>query len=258
MAREQSKSRWGWRPWLMAAGGAVLFVSTAMAGYKVREFALTDPQFTLEREDTGALTIEGLRYASRARVMRVFEGDYGRSVFAVSLAERRRRLMGIDWVAEASVSRLWPNRVVVRITERKPLAFVNLPLATGLTRVLLIDGNGQLLEPPPQSRFSFPVLSGITEAQSDSERRMRVHAMTKLLEALGPAGKEISEVNAADAENLRIVTQIENHPVELLMGDGNYARRYQGFLAHYPEIRKRSEATMTFDLRLDDRITAKD
>ena len=36
------------------------------------------------------------------------------------LAERRRRLLAIDWVEDASVSRLWPNRVLVRITERKP------------------------------------------------------------------------------------------------------------------------------------------
>jgi hypothetical protein len=44
----------------------------------------------------------------------------------------------------------------------------------------------------------------------------------------------------------------------LILGDGNYARRYQNFLSHYPEIRKRSAEVKTFDLRLDDRITAKD
>ena len=47
------------------------------------------------------------------------------------------------------------------------MAFVNLPLATGLTRVLLIDSDGVLLEPPPQARFSFPVLGGITEATTN-------------------------------------------------------------------------------------------
>ncbi len=257
MAREQPKTRWGWRPWLMAAAGAALFVSTAAAAYKVRAFALTDPRFILRRDDPAALTVDGLHYASRARVMRVFEADFGHSVFAISLAERRRRLSAIDWVEEASVSRIWPNRLVARITERNPVAFVNLPLATGATRVLLIDPNGLLLEPPPRSRFSFPVLSGITETQTDAERRARVQAMIALLDDLGAAAKEISEVNAADVENLRVVTQVEGRPVELLMGGGNYSRRYQSFLAHYPEIRKRSETTVTFDLRLDDRITAR-
>lgn len=257
MAREQAKSRPRWRLWLMAVGGVVVFVSTAFAAYTVRSFTLTDPQFTLSREDRGALVVEGLRYASRGRVLRVFDVDFGRSVFALSPAERRRRLMAIDWVEDASVSRLWPNRIVVRITERKPVAFVNLPLAIGSTRVLLVDANGVLLEPPPQSRFSFPVLSGITEMEPEAHRRTRVRAMLALLEELGPMAKDISEVNAADLDNLRVVAQMDGRAVELLLGDGNYARRFQAFLAHYPEMRKRSETTAIFDLRLDDRITAR-
>lgn len=258
MGREKRESRWNWRPWLMAAAGAALFVSTGAAALEVRDFALHDPRFRLDPEKPGVLTVAGLQYASRARVMRVFEADFGRSVFAVSLSERRRRLMAIDWIEEASVSRVWPDRLAVRITERKPVAFVNLAVAEGLTRVLLIDANGLFLEPPPQSRFSFPVLSGISEAQSEAERRMRVKGMLKLAGELGPAAKEISEINAADPENLRIVTQVEGRPVELMMGDSNYGRRYNAFLAHYQEIRKRSETTVTFDLRLDDRITARD
>ena len=43
-----------------------------------------------------------------------------------------------------------------------------------------------------------------------------------------------------------------------MVGEGNYAARYQNFLKHYPEIAKRSPQARTFDLRLDDRITVKD
>jgi cell division protein FtsQ len=257
MAREQAKSGRGWRRWLIAAGGVALFASTAAAAWQVRRFVLTDAQFRLPLENREALQVEGLRYASLARVLRVFEVDLGRSVFAVPLEERRRRLTAIDWVEEATVSRIWPNRLVVRIAERKPAAFVNLPLATGTTKVLLIDEAGVLLEQPPRARFTFPVLSGITESQSEYERQRRVRAMVRLLNELGPAARDVSEVNAADLENLRITTPVEGRAVELQMGDGNYGRRFQGFMEHYPEIRKRSETTASFDLRLDDRITAR-
>src|SRR5512133_2025323 len=111
MAREQPKAGRGWRRWLMAAGTVVLCASTAVAGWRVRQFAMTDPQFRLPLEAREALQVEGVRYASRARVLRVFDIDFGRSVFSVSLEERRRRLMAIDWVEEASVSRIWPNRL---------------------------------------------------------------------------------------------------------------------------------------------------
>ena len=62
----------------------------------------------------------GLTYASRSKVQRVFAGDFEHSIFSVPLAERRRRLLAIDWVEDASVSRVWPDRLVVRIRERKP------------------------------------------------------------------------------------------------------------------------------------------
>jgi len=55
-----------------------------------------------------------------------------------------------------------------------------------------------------------------------------------------------------------VVAQVEGRPLELQLGDGSYARRLQNFLLHYPEIRKHTANVKTFDLRLDDRITAKE
>jgi hypothetical protein len=46
--------------------------------------------------------------------------------------------------------------------------------------------------------------------------------------------------------------------VTLLLGDGNYARRFQNFLNHYPEIRQGSPHAKVFDLRLDGRFTVKE
>jgi hypothetical protein len=78
------------------------------------------------------------------------------------------------------------------------------------------------------------------------------------MDDLGPAGQNISEINAAAPDDLTVVAQVEGRPLELKLGDGNYARRLQNFLLHYPEIRKHAVNVTTFDLRLDDRITAKE
>ncbi len=56
--------------WLGLITLCVVFVSTAMAGYKVRLFVLTDPQFILSRDHKDALTIQGMNYTSRAKVSR--------------------------------------------------------------------------------------------------------------------------------------------------------------------------------------------
>jgi cell division protein FtsQ len=253
--RETSKGGSGirWRLWLGLAVLATVGVSSAMAGYKVRQYVFTDPQFTLSRERTDALVIQGVVYASRWKVQHVFAADFGRSVFLVPLEERRRRLMAIDWVEDASVSRIWPDRLSVHIRERQPVAFVNFR-----SGVLLIDAHGVLLEPPARARFAFPVLAGLAETEAEPQRLERVQSLLQFQRDMGYLMHDISEVSVADPENLRILAQVDNRAVELMMGSENFARRYQNFIAHYPEIFKRSPEVKAFDLRLDDRITAKE
>ncbi len=255
MAREPKKQpgRINWRLTLAILAFGAVGVSTAIAGYKVSLYATSDPHFTLSHDRKDALTIDGLVYASRTKVQRVFTSDFERSIFSVPLAERRRRLLAIDWIEDASVSRVWPNRLVIRIRERKPVAFVSFR-----TGPLLIDAQGVLLEPPAQAQFSFPVLSGVREEETDVDRRSHVRAFLQVLEEMGYLAKEISEVDASDPDNIRIVSQVDRRVVTLLLGDGNYAQRFQNFLNHYPEIRKRSPDARVFDLRLDGRITVKE
>ena len=252
MAKKVSRG-FNWRLWVVVAALGGACVSTAVAGFRVRQYALTDSQFVLSRYRWDALMIEGLNYASQTKVQRVFLLDYDHSIFSVPLAERRRRLLAIDWVEEASVSRIWPDRLLVVIRERTPVAFVIFR-----SGVLLIDAQGVLLEPPAQAHFAFPVLSGVRENETEEQRREHVRALLRLEEDLGYMAKDVSEVNIADAGNIRIVAQVENRAVELMMGDGNFAQRYQNFLAHYAEIGKRSPKVKSFDLRLDGQITAKD
>ncbi|MDE3164538.1 MAG: FtsQ-type POTRA domain-containing protein [Acidobacteriota bacterium] len=256
MARESKKTpppRSQWKLVLGFAVLAVLGVSSAMAAFKVRQFVANDPQFTLSRERRDAILIAGLHYASRASVQHVFAADYGRSIYLVPLAERRRRLEAIDWIESATVSRVWPDRVVVRVRERQPVAFVNLERG-----VMMIDARGKLLELPPQAQFAFPVLRGIKDGDSDEVCAAHVATFLRVQADMGYLMKEISEVDTADPENISLIAQQDNRAVVLLMGDGGYGARYQNFVKHYPEIMKRSPDARIFDLRLDDRITVKE
>jgi cell division protein FtsQ len=258
MARSEGKGI-RWRLWLNAALACVALAVVIYTARKVRHFVTSDSRFTLASADTRAagLSMEGLVHASRTRLLATFTPDFGRSIFLVPIAERRRRLLAVDWVEDASIARIWPNRVVVRIKERKPVAFVNLPTAGGRgARVLLIDAEGVLLEQPAQSHFTFPVLTGVTEEQTETERRRRVQAMLRLLDDLGSLGKDISEVDVTATENLTIVCRVDGRALELIMGNQNFSKRMQSFLDHYPEIERHSRNVKAFDLRLDDRITA--
>jgi cell division protein FtsQ len=256
------KPKLTWRPASRLLAWSVIAAGIAWGGRSVNSFLLHDPRFELEcpagAPSCANLEIHGTVYASRARIQAVFAQDFGASVFHIPLAERRRRLLAIDWVNSASLSRVWPSRIVVNVTERAPVAFAKLPIGgSARYRFSLIDRDGVLLSLPPRVRFHLPVLSGVTEEQTEADRSARVRAMQHLLDDIGPQAKDISEINTADTLDLRLISEIDGHAVELLIGDQNYRSRYLHFLSHYEEIRRHSEQATVFDLRMDDRILAK-
>jgi cell division protein FtsQ len=254
MAREKKAANGiRWRLWFALAAAVLVAASTAVAAARARRHVLDDPAYNLSRDHKDALQIQGLVYASRSKVARVFAADYGHSIFSIGLDERRRRLLAIDWVEDASVARIWPGRLIVRLRERKPVAFVFFR-----SGVLLIDTHGVLLDPPAQAQFTFPVLGGVREEETEDQRAEHVRAMLAVQEDLGYLAKDVSEIDAADPDTIRIVAKVANRALELTLGDSNYAQRYQNFLNHYPEIEKHSPKVRSFDLRLDDRITAKE
>ncbi len=252
----EKKNRY--RFWIVVGVCIVASVSTAWAAKTVRGFLNTDARFVLRSPVPGVknegVTVTGATYTSVGSVQQVFAQDYGRSIFDISIAERRRRLLGIDWIEDASVSRIWPNRIAVHLKERTPVAFVNVPHRA----FLLIDAEGVLLSPPPRANFAFPVLSGVWMLQTEAERKTRVQAALHLLDDLGPVAKDVSEVNAALPDDLRITTEINGKAVDLWMGDTNYGSRYRNFMEHFADIRAGSPNASVFDLRIDDRITASD
>jgi hypothetical protein len=101
------------------------------------------------------------------------------------------------------------------------------------------------------------VLSGLTEEQTDDERRMRVEAMEHLLADLGPQAKDISEVNAASVQDMRVIADVDGQGLELWLGDQRFRSRYMNFIAHYPEVKGHIEHAHVFDLRMDDRISTR-
>jgi len=239
--------------------GALL---AALGLYQLDLFLASDPRFALpgsalDPEDNPAFRVEGVLHASRAEVNRVFAEDFGRSVYLIPLAERRRALLAVDWVRDASVSRRWPNRLAVRIVERTPVAFLALaPAVQGPYEMALIDSDGAILKPPARGNFTLPVLLGVAREQSRTTRRERVDLALQLLDELDFCAGQISEIDVSHPEDLKITFTIEGRIVRLLLGSHRFLPRLTNFLHHYPEISRRLPEAATFDLRLDDRITA--
>lgn len=242
------------------AASSVTLAGTFYGAQRFEQFLIRDPRFALPPpadygEESPNLFIDGVRYASRRAVIGVFTPDFSRSVYLLPLGARRAALMKLAWVREATVRRIWPNRVEVTIFERQPEAFVEIPNGA-MSRYALIDGDGVILEPPAKARFNLPVLRGLKPGDTQAMRGTRVRRMARLLRDIGPLSSSISEVDAGDLDNLKVRLTMKDQAFLLILGDSNFAARLQNFFSHYAEIHSKVPWATTLDLRLEDRITA--
>jgi len=254
--------RWGrFVFWLVA--GLFLMVGTLYAWHRTEEFLIKDGRFHLVQADEFAgqspnLIVEGIHYASTSQIRHIFAEDFGKSLYLVPIEQRRTQLLAIDWVEDATVSKIWPQTLRIQVHERTPVAFVHLrPNARdGGSGFALIDIDGYILRPRVAAKFTLPVITGISESEPLHDRRARVRRVMGMLREIGSLGGQISEINVADPNDLVVAEHAGNRVVNLMLGDENYADRLQNFLANYDQIAARRPDAITLDLRVDGVITA--
>ncbi|HWP84499.1 MAG TPA: FtsQ-type POTRA domain-containing protein [Terriglobia bacterium] len=223
----------------------IALAGLAAGGWALVRFASSDPRFQLR-----SLEWHGLQYASRPAVEAVFAADYGGNLYAVPLQQRRQALEQVAWIRSATLTRILPDRLSIRVEERRPVAFL-------WTRggVQLVDVEGVILEAPPEASWTFPVLRGVPEREPAERRKKRLARYLRLLEELqtedqgGPP--ELSEVNLADPANLTAVVADAGGAVRLHLGDERFAERYAIYRAHIAGWRQRFHEIHSIDLRYE-------
>lgn len=240
-------------------GWPALVAGLALAlGYHA---ATTSPRFALASSADIRLQFAGAAAAAhqvtRAQVLPVFAADIGRNIFFIPLAARADALPQIPWVRRAAVLRVWPDQIVVKIEERRPVAFARVG-----HRLRLVDADGFLLPRPAGGRYDFAVLTGLAgtpggpPAAADAaaaDRAPQLQRFLALRDALAAAGGlgDFSEIDLADPENI-VATLAGNDgaaPLRLSLGDQDFARRYNLYRAHIAEWRRDYPRLRAVDLR---------
>lgn len=255
----RARFRTVWKGLLLATAFSFGIVALLLGWQETQRYLLRDPQFLMAMprdlgEESPDLEIQGVKNAARAQVAAPFTSDYGRSLYLVPIRERRLQLLANPWIAEATVTRIWPNRLRVKVVERVPVAWIQEPGENRASRPALIDGEGNILHVQQAGDFKLPVLGGVTPDQTEQERKLRVHRFVKLLEDAGDLAERISEVDATDAGNLKVMQDESGRVVTLYLGDRQYKRRLEKFRVSYPEIQKRAPESSVFDLRIEGSI----
>jgi cell division protein FtsQ len=217
----------------------------------IYRFGTHSARFRVESSDD--INIHGLHNVARSQVMDVLGGDLGRNVFFIPLDERKRQLEEIPWVESATLMRLLPDHLGIDVRERTPVAFVQ----TG-SRIGLIDSHGVILDLPRSAKYSFPVVSGTTEAEPLATRSARMKIYGRLVESLDSEGaqysKDLSEVDLTDPEDVKITVSDPHGAVLIHLGSEQFLERYKVYIAHAQEWQQQFHKLESVDLRFERQI----
>ena len=245
----------------------LVLLGMAWLSWQAETFLKKDKRFTIALrtiDDTDdAIRLSGLHNASKSKVLAVFERDRGRSLYSLDPERRRLQLRSIDWVREASVRRVWPNRIEVEIFERAPVAFIR--VADGATgdfnnpvkfRLMLIDAEGVLLPVQGVVPQTLPLLTGVREESDVESRRLQVDMMRRVLRALRQYKSKILEVDVSRPDDIRVACAVGGQNFSLILGHEQFLQRLEMFLKQHEIMRDQMDPRKEYDLTNEGRILA--
>ena len=156
--------------------------------------------------------------------------------------------------------RLLPNQLRVAITERTPIAFVQVR-----GRIELADADGVILTMTPRQmaarHYSFPVVSGIAPADPLSIRSARMHLYQKFIADLDSTGEHISaqlsEVDLSDPDDVRATVPANGSDLLLHFGQEDFLARWRNYQAHVAQWQQQYPKLASIDLRYDREVVLK-
>lgn len=180
-----------------------------------------------------AVEVQGAARVSSDEIQAIVRKEVEKTgVWKADLNGINARLERLPWIRTAVVSRVLPDRIRVRITERVPRAVVR----TSSGRFRWVDDDAVLLgEMVPTDQLPPFFLRGLNEDDLDGARKENRERVAKFLElqhdwdAAG-LSERVSEVNLIDIRDVRAQLAGDNSQIEVRLGSQDHGKRLQDAL----------------------------
>jgi len=240
---------WWRRSWRRTGAAAILLAVLAGGGYALVAAAVRSPALAIER-----IAVRGGARVSPDEVQVLLEGLRGTNLLTVDLEGWRQRLLLSPWVADADIRRVFPDSVLVELSERQPAALGRVDGA-----LYLIDRTGAVIGEfgPDHADLDLPIIDGLMAWRGGvpvvDERRGRL--VGRLLTALlGSPEMErlLSQVDVTDAED--VIAVLKGDTVQVRIGRERFVERLQSYVELAPHLREGVPDIDYVDLRYDNRV----
>jgi cell division protein FtsQ len=170
--------------------------------------------------------------------------DRNTNIFAVDMEDVRARVEQIQWVRYATVERILPDQILIRVVERESIG-----LARIQGHIYEFDADAAILDPNPSSTSHFPILNGLQE--NDTEGNLL--KIAKYRQVIGDLGDiKSSEIIVNQSNEVSIVRGEDALIVNL--GTEDFKQRWSQYLAVKDKIESEYKDAVVVDLRFRNQV----
>jgi cell division protein FtsQ len=211
--------------------------------YELVQYVRTSPSFEVKK-----LSVSGsagaLKRVTENEIVSQAEFEIGTNVFRVGLEGIRQRVERLQWVRYATVERILPDHILIKVAEREPIG-----LARIRGEVFQFDADAVILELDPVSGASFPILDGL-KLDDPSGNLKKVATYRRVLDELGQP--DLSEVHINDKAEVSVVAG--DDPMLVSLGATDYKARWLKYLQLKSQIQQKYPQAVRVDLRFKDQV----
>lgn len=213
---------------------------------------LGDPYFRVRKVE-----VEGGRKITRETLLSLTVIEGMPNLFSVRLKEVVKRLESHPWIEQVRVRKVFPNKILIQIEERKPMAIIQ------LEELYYIDIKGEIFSPlGERDEYNYPYLTGLTRQVLEKDPAEAKRLIKKALELLRIVSQEkftpleeISEIHMQKAFGIHCFTKAEG--VEVKMGWEDFAEKLKRLSLIWSDLRKRGWSAVSIDCSDLKRIVVK-
>jgi cell division protein FtsQ len=202
-----------------------------------------------------AMKIDGNRMASKEQITVLSKVDIHSNLLAINMDQIKSLLESHPWIAGAEITRDWPNRLLITVKEKKPVALLS--RETGL---FYLDNKGHIIATAgPTQELDFPVVTGLESFPFYSTHSTQTPEILKdAMELLKLASRNnsilpeqnISEINIT--ENGELLLYLLERAFPIYMGtDGDISTRYYRLAKVLKNLYKTKEFSKVSYIRFD-------
>lgn len=251
--RKQQRQKLDWRRLLHRTlrVGVTLFSLTLIvaSSFLVVQLLMVSDLFKLDE-----VVVGGNQRLATEQVVALSNIRTGINTFSLDLGLIGHKIEENPWVEKARVRRIYPRKIEIRISERTPVAIINLDY------LYYLDEQGEIFKSlDSRDRLDYPVITGFDQQRArehDREYAQRLERIVRLMADLRKRQHlslaQVAEIHQEESGGLSLYTLKDG--VKIKLGRADFARKLDRLERIYAQLKAKLHLLEYIDLNVEDKV----